>query len=66
MDVDPQLNVSLWLVERGYPISCKNKYEIAYNVPITASSIIFEFEVIDKNLGEKRSPMFFSFAHDTH
>lgn len=62
VDIDKNEYMSLWLVERGQPIG-ENLLNQNITVP-NFSSVILEFEVNHKSIGEKQTPIFFSFAHN--
>ena len=64
IDVEAKENVSLWLVERGQPVGDNSLYE-NFEVP-NYSSVIVEFEMQQKTIGERTSSLFFSFAHNTN
>ena len=58
--------VSLWIIERGEP---EDDNATAYsilrrNTPIQFSSILLELEVLDPAVQNRKTTMFFSFAHD--
>ena len=64
IDVEANENVSLWLVERGAPVG-DNDLQENFQVP-SFSSIIIEFEMQQKTIGERSSSIFFSFAHNSN
>ncbi len=68
LDFDANDNLSLYLLERGKPIYLQQSLNKGENCMIpNFSSVLFEFEVIHKTMiNEKKTPIFFSFAHNTN
>jgi hypothetical protein len=64
IDVEANENVSLWLVERDAPVG-DNDLQENLMVP-SFSSVIIEFEMQQKTIGERSSSIFFSFAHNSN
>ena len=67
VDIEARENqISIWLVERGEP---ENEEAAAPTmlrraVPIKFSSVLFELEILDPAVKNRKSVIFFSFAHD--
>ena len=62
----PDNKISIWLVERGEP---ENEDAAAPTmlrraVPIKFSSVLFELEILDNAVKNRKSVIFFSFAHE--
>jgi hypothetical protein len=79
IDIDKENNISLWIskiihyylililiVERGNRMHETGKIELGQNLPISFSSLLLEFEIVDAALGDCRTTIFYSFAHDTY
>jgi len=64
IDVDKDQSVSMWLVERGYPIGF-NLLNGNFNIP-HFSSVIMELGIKSGILLDRSTPIFYSFAHETN
>ena len=62
----PDNKISIWLVERGEPenedVAAPTMLRRA--VSIKFSSVLFELEILDNGVKNRKSVIFFSFAHD--
>ena len=64
IDFEAKENLSLWIVERGLPIG-EDLIGQNFLIP-NFSSVILEFEIYHKSMGEKSTPIFYSFAHNSN
>ena len=62
----PENRISVWLVERGEPENqdAAGPAVLRRAVPIKFSSVLCELEVLDPAVKNRKSVIFFSFAHD--
>lgn len=66
VDINVEEQISLWLVERGASLQISEKMQVGAQLPINYSSLLIEFELCDAAIGDRKTPIFFSFSHETH
>jgi hypothetical protein len=64
IDINSNLEMSLWIIERGLPIGINEFFE-NFSVP-HFSSVILEFKVNSKSIDNLYCPIFFSFSHNAN